>query len=94
MLDWYVIIGRHTRRANRLTSCLFLHEDRSNDRFQLSEAVFCVFAVSFALEEYTAQMEHGWAGKRPFHYRQGDIMLIGCHFTVYIANVSFCVQAL
>jgi hypothetical protein len=29
---------------------------------QASEIAFIIFAVAFALEEFTAQKEHGWAG--------------------------------
>jgi hypothetical protein len=38
--------------------------ERNMEHVNLSEAIFVLFAVSFVLEEYTAQKEHGWAGNR------------------------------
>jgi hypothetical protein len=37
--------------------------DRDNHHLRVSELIFAIFAVSFVLEEYTAQKEHGWSGK-------------------------------
>ena len=53
------------------------------------EVFFIIFAVAFALEEYTASQEHGWDGK-PRH----SCDTTASEFTtspniVYLANVRF-----
>lgn len=49
------------------------------------ELLFIVFAAAFALEEYTASVEHGWSGKCG-HHNVLSIPLM--KLLVYFANVS------
>jgi len=53
-----------------------------------SEVIFIIFAVAFALEEYTASREHGWASKFRFFLRPRTASeLMTLPDIVYLANV-------
>lgn len=50
------------------------------------ELLFIVFAAAFALEEYTASVEHGWSGKCGHHNVSLTPLMKPL---VYFANVSY-----
>ncbi len=49
------------------------------------EVLFLVFAAAFALDEYTASVEHGWSGKCIHHNVFSTLLM---KHLVYFANVS------
>jgi hypothetical protein len=73
-----------------LTSPLFnsiidLITDKDLNAPNAFELLFIVFAAAFALEEYTASVEHGWSGKCGRH----NVLLTPLmNPLVYFANVS------
>lgn len=71
-----------------ITSPIFLSfADADRTQVQTSEIMFIVFAVSFILEEYGVQKEHGWAGWS--HVLGPTLLSHAKRFktVVYIANV-------
>ena len=51
------------------------------------EIFFIIFAVSFALDEYTASREHGWNSKFRNSWDQTTSEFITSPISVYLANV-------
>jgi hypothetical protein len=58
--------------------------DKNLDAPHPFEILFIIFAVAFALEEYTASRQHGWISECRYHDTLSTL-LIKC--LVYIANV-------
>ena len=54
------------------------------------EIFFIIFAVAFALEEYTASQEHGWDSKSYRSCNTRTSKLTASPNTVYLANVCRC----
>ena len=56
---------------------------RDLEHLHAFEIIFMVFALAFALDEYTASMEHGWKSEyyNVKHFIEAHLIL------VYIANV-------
>ena len=51
------------------------------------EVFFIIFAIAFALEEYTASQEHGWDGKSRYSCDTTASEFTTSPNIVYLANV-------